>query len=130
MRLVLVLAFVLPTLAYLGVGVYLYRQEFADAKLRLAGEVRIIEEQALKLFETNEMLLERMLDLTKTQSDEQLLLRSAELHNELKRMAAALPQVQLLLIQGADSRAVANSRLFPQANPPIAGIFQKPTHAA
>ena len=113
LRLVLVLAFVLPTLAYLGVGVYLYRQEFADAKLRLAGEVRIVEEQALKLFDTNEMLLERMLDLTKTQSDEQLLLRSAELHNELKRMAAALPQVQLLLIQGADSRAVANSRLFP-----------------
>ena len=113
LRLVLVLAFVLPTLAYLGVGVYLYRQEFTDAKLRLAGEVRIVEEQALKLFETNEMLLERMLDLTKTQSDEQLLLRSAELHNELKRMAAALPQVQLLLIQGADSRAVANSRLFP-----------------
>ena len=113
LRWVFALAIVLPALAYLAVGAYLYRQEFAGAEVRLAGEIRIVEEQALKLFETNEMLLQRLLDLTKGQSDEQLLARGAELHQELKRIASGLPQVQLLLIQGADSRSVANSRIYP-----------------
>jgi signal transduction histidine kinase len=113
LRLVPLLALVFPTLAYVAVGAYLHRQEYGEARLRLDQHVRIAQEQALKLFESNEMLLQRMLDLARSQTDDQLLARSAELHQELRRMAAGLPQVQLLLIQGADSRAVASSRVFP-----------------
>ena len=75
--------------------------------------MRIVQEHALKLFDTNEMLLQRMLDLTQGQNDEELLSRAAQLHDVLKRIASGLPQVQLLLIQGADSRAVANSAVYP-----------------
>jgi len=113
LRWVFAAALVLPIAGFLAVGFYLYQQNFEDASLRLKIEVRIAEEQALKLFESNEMLLQRMLDLTQNQTDDQLLSRSAELHRELKRMAADLPQVQLLLIQGADSRSLANSGVDP-----------------
>ena len=113
LRWVFIAALVLPVAGFVALGTYLYRQEFADAQLRLRSEVRIAEEQALKLFESNEMLLQRLLDLTKNQTDDQLLSRSAELHQELKRMASGLPQVQTLSIQGVDSRAVANSRIDP-----------------
>ena len=110
---VLTLAIVLPALSYIAIGAYLYHQEFSDARLRLLGIARIAEEQALKLFDTNEMVLQRMLDLTQGQSDDQLLARGEDIHRHLKQMASGLTQVQLLLIQGADSRAVANSRIYP-----------------
>ncbi len=113
LRWVFAAALVLPIAGFLAVSIYMYRQNFEDAGLRLKIEVRIAEEQALKLFESNEMLLQRMLDLTQNQTDAQLLSRGTELHHELKRMAADLPQVQLLLIQDADSRSIANSRFDP-----------------
>jgi len=113
LRGVFVAALVLPVAGFVGIGAFLYRQEFANAELRLKSEVRIAEEHALKLFESNEMLLQRLLDLTENQSDERLLSRGVELHRELKRMASGLPQVQMLSIQGADGRAVANSSVYP-----------------
>lgn len=113
LRGVFVAAVLLPVAGFVAVASYLYGQEFANAGLRLKGEVRIAEEQALKLFESNEMLLQRMLDLTRDQTDDQLLLKGTELHEELKRMAAGLPQVQALMVRGADARALANSRIYP-----------------
>ena len=113
LRWVLALVIGLPALGYAVIGAYLWRQEFADAQVRITASARIAEEQALKLFETNEMVLGRMLDLTRDQDDAQLLARGAQVHQQLKQMASGLAQVQLLLIQGADSRAVANSRLYP-----------------
>ena len=113
LRWVLLAAVILPAAGFISLGGYLYRQTCVEAASRLKIEVRIAEEQALKLFESNEMMLQRLLDLTKKQSDDQLLSRGAELQLELKRMASGHPQVQLLLIQGADSRAIANSSEIP-----------------
>jgi signal transduction histidine kinase/ActR/RegA family two-component response regulator len=113
LRAVIVLALLLPTLAFAAVALYLYRQEFADARQRMDRAARIEQEHALKLFETNEMLLQRMLDLLGDTSDADLLEHSASLHERLQRMAAELPQVQGLFTNGADSRSLANSRVHP-----------------
>ena len=113
LRAVIVLAILLPTVAFAAVATYLYQQEFHDARLRLDRGARIAQEHALKLFETNEMLLQRMLDLVGNMPDAELLGHSEEVHQRLRRMAADLPQVQGLFIHGADSRSLGNSRVQP-----------------
>jgi signal transduction histidine kinase/ActR/RegA family two-component response regulator len=113
LRIVAVAAIAVPAVVFAGVAVYMYRDEFTSTRERLAGTARIAEEQALKLFETNEMLLHRMLDLVGNKSDADILANGEEMHQRLKEMAAALPQVQGLFINGADSRALVYSRVYP-----------------
>ncbi len=113
LRAVITLAILLPTAAFVVVASYLYHQQFRDARLRLDHGARIAQEHALKLFETNEMLMQRMLDLVGQASDAEILARSEETHLRLQRMAADLPQVQGLFLNGADARALATSRVHP-----------------
>jgi signal transduction histidine kinase/ActR/RegA family two-component response regulator len=108
-----VLAVVLPALAFAAVVLMFYRQSFDDAESRLQSSVRIAREHALKVFDTNEMLLVRMLDLLGTAGDAEWLARSAELHERLKTMAVGLPQIQGLFVMGTDDRMLASNRMFP-----------------
>ena len=113
LRAVIALAILLPTAAFVVVASYLYHEEFRDARLRLDRGARIAQEHALKLLETNEMLLQRMLDLLGDAPDTDVLARSEEIHLRLQQMAADLPQVQGLFMHGADGRSLGNSRVHP-----------------
>jgi len=113
MERIALLAWVLPLLAFALIAVLLYRQAFDHAALAIDRASRIAEEQALKLFETNAMLLQRMLDLWGEASDDELRLRGEDVHQRLKRMVADLPQVQGLFVNSADGRALNNSIAFP-----------------
>ncbi|HEU4458048.1 MAG TPA: ATP-binding protein [Methylibium sp.] len=113
LRAVVALALLLPTLAFVAVAAVLYEREFDDARDRLDRAARIAQEHGLKLFDTNEMLLQRMLDLVGHADDAGLREREDELHARLKYMAATLPQVQGLFVHGVDSRMIANSRSHP-----------------
>lgn len=94
LRSVMILALLLPALAYLGVTAWLYHDAFNQARSSLDRSARIAQEHALKLFDTNEMLLQRMLDLLGNRSDDELLADHAALHERLVRMSSTLPQVQ------------------------------------
>jgi signal transduction histidine kinase/ActR/RegA family two-component response regulator len=107
------LAWVLPALSFVIIAAALYRQHFTEAQQAIDRASRIAQEHALKLFETNSMLLQRMLDLWGDASDEEVMARGLEFHERLKRMAADLPQVQGLFINGADARGLANSLVYP-----------------
>jgi two-component system, NtrC family, sensor kinase len=113
LRAVMVLAFALPLLGLAGTAAVLYGQVFDEAREQLDAASRIAREHASKMLETNEMLLERMLDLLGTSSDGELLARGAQLHEELKRMTRDLPQVQGFFSIGADGRMLTTSRAFP-----------------
>ena len=113
LRTVLHLAWLLPTLGYLLVSAYLYREYYAEARLRLDRSVRIAQEHALKIFETNQMLLQRMLDLTDKRTDEELLARSEEIYHRLVSMSYGLAQVQGLYVNSADGRSLGTSRVHP-----------------
>ena len=113
LRLVIAVALVLPILGLVAVGAFLYRQAFEEAKQELEALSHIAQEHALKMLETNEMLLARMLDLLGAQKDDEVLARGAELHERLKRLASELPQVQGLFMHGADGRSLATSVVAP-----------------
>ena len=109
----IVVALLVPALLFVAVAGYLYRQAFDNARQRIDGAVSVAREHALKLFETNEMLLQRMLDLAGGADDATLLARARELHEQLRRMAEGLPQIQGLFMTGADARMIASSRIYP-----------------
>ena len=113
LRAVIVLALAVPLIALCAVATYLYHQAFDDARRELNTVSDIAHEHALKLLETNEMLLARMLDLLGNASDAELLSRGAEIHERLKEMARDLPQVQGLFVNGADARSLGTSRVYP-----------------
>ena len=113
LKVLAVSALVVPALVFAVVAAYLYRQEFQETSERLAHSARVAQEQALKLLETNEMLLQRMLDLWGNLSDAEMLARGAEMHERLKKMSSGLPQVQGLFISGADGRPLVNSLVNP-----------------
>ena len=108
-----VLAVVLPAVALIAVVTLFYRQSFDEAEQTLQSAVRIAREHALKVFDTNEMLLVRMLDLLGSVGDAEWLARSAELHERLKAMATGLPQIQGLFVMGTDDRMLGSNRVFP-----------------
>ena len=113
LRAVIALAIALPLVALAATAAYLYRQTYEEARQDLDAASRIAQEHALKMLETNEMLLARMLDLLGSDTDEKVLARGAEIHARLKDMARELPQVQGLYTHGADARSLGTSLTFP-----------------
>jgi signal transduction histidine kinase/CheY-like chemotaxis protein len=107
------LAWLLPLAAFAVIAALLYAREIHEAGQAIDRSSRAAQEQALKLFETNAMLQQRMADLLGDSTDAELLARGRELHQKLKRMSAGLPQVQGLFIIGADARALATSLVYP-----------------
>ena len=99
--------------ALLGTAVWLYHEQFRDAEQKLKAAVGVAQEHALRVIDTNEMLLARMLDLLGDAPDSAWLERSRELHDRLNGMAAGLPQVQGLFVNGADARMLGSNRAFP-----------------
>ena len=97
----------------MAVVTFFYRQSFDEAEQTLQSAVSIAREHALKVFDTNEMLLARMLDLLGSVGDAEWLARSAELHERLKAMATGLPQIQGLFVMGTDDRMLGTNRVFP-----------------
>ncbi len=109
----IVLGGALPLVMFAAAAVSLYQQALTEANLRVERAARIGEEHALKVFETNIALLNRILDATGDEPEEALLTREAPLHGQLKRMSANLTQLQGLFLIGASGRMIANNRVFP-----------------
>lgn len=115
LRAVRLLALLLPVAVTCGLALLTYGDALDAATTRADRASRIAAEHALRLFDTNQMLLMRMQDMVARRSDAELRRDDAELSARLSQMAADLPQVQGLFINGADSRPIANSRVYPVA---------------
>jgi signal transduction histidine kinase len=113
LRAVMVLAALLPALAFVGAASFLHREAVDEAKLQVDRAARVGEEHALKVFETNIALLNRASDLLGSEADAALLAREPQLHRELKRMAADLPQLQGVFAIGATGHMLVTNRLLP-----------------
>ena len=91
----------------------LHDRALAEANLRVERAARISEEHALKVLETNITVINQTLDILGDEPDAALLQREAALHQQLKRMAASLPQLQGIFIIGATGTLIATNRVFP-----------------
>ena len=113
LRATTVLAAVVPVGLLAAVAWYLYGQTLDDAHRRMERVARVAQEHALKLFETNEVLLSRVVDLTGGESSSELRLREAALHEQLKKIAGGLSHVQSIWMVDETGRPLATNRSHP-----------------
>ncbi|MFM0010550.1 ATP-binding protein [Paraburkholderia sediminicola] len=109
----LIAAIVLPC-------VYVAAMAFSDLRTRMADAtdvtlrtVRVAEEHALKVFDMNETLDSRIVDLTQGLDDTGIRAREGEIHEKLRTMGGGYPQVAAVSIFGREGDLLATSRFYP-----------------
>ena len=112
LKLLLWTSIVLPLLILAVVAWHDYDESTARAAERVERTTRIAREHALKVVETNDIMLGRVLALIGKDDDHALLAREADLHRTLDELAHAVPQVQSIWIWGAAGRPLATSTAY------------------
>jgi signal transduction histidine kinase/ActR/RegA family two-component response regulator len=113
LRVGVVLGVVLPLILFGIVATVRYEQIWKEREMSTERTARIVSEHALKLFDTNEVLLQRLGDLVDGLSNEQVTAAEPLLHAKLLHMVAGLPQVQSVWVIDADAHPLLTNRFAP-----------------
>ncbi|MDP3412943.1 MAG: hypothetical protein Q8S16_07065, partial [Polaromonas sp.] len=113
LRVLGLLFLVLPLLVYGVVGAYRYQQIRAETELRLDRSLRIALEHALKVLDTSEITLTRVLDALGDEEDAAIRGRESLLHRQLLAFSAGKPQMDSIWVQASDGRPLVTDRLYP-----------------
>lgn len=97
----------LPLLLLASGAFVIIRAADRDADRRLTRTADILHEQALKVFQSTDLLLETLLEITRGLSDPAIRAGFPHWRHDLKAMSERLPQVQSIWIIGADGRISA-----------------------
>lgn len=89
------------------------KREAADATSRVA---RIAEEHAIKVFDINQALDERVIELLGTLSDDEIRQNQRRIHDRLKQIGGGYPQVASVTVFGRDGQLLVDSRVYPSPN--------------
>ncbi|GJH19708.1 response regulator [Caballeronia novacaledonica] len=109
----LVAAIVLPCV-YVAVTAFTdYHARVADASDLVARNARVAEEHALKVFDLNVTLNERIVDLLDDLDAAAIGRESATIHQRLKTISNTYQQVAAASVFGADGKLLATSRAWP-----------------
>ncbi len=113
LRWIVLLAAAVPLLAFVGIGTWQLRVRTDEAYARLERVTRVAAEHATRVFETNEMLLRRVVDLLGDDDDARIAAREPALHARLRAMTAELPQVQSVWVHDATGHPLVSNRFHP-----------------
>jgi two-component system, NtrC family, sensor kinase len=117
LQILLAAVVVVPLALFAGAAVLNYDWTWHEAAARLERTADTVDEHALKVFETNEQLLDRVaeqvgrLDWPETEG-------SASIHDYLKHLAARAPHVTAIGLIGPDGRIVNSSLDAPPSVTP------------
>ncbi|SDR42730.1 Signal transduction histidine kinase [Paraburkholderia fungorum] len=109
----LVAAVVLPCVYVAAMSLNDWRAREADATDMTLRTVRVAEEHALKVFDMNESLDARIIELTDGLDDDGIREREAVIHDKLRTMGGGYPQVAAVSIFGREGVLLASSRFYP-----------------
>jgi signal transduction histidine kinase len=116
------LCVVLPAIAYAGVGFYRYDRIAADTELRMDRALSVAHEHALKVLDTNDILLARVMDAAGLEDAASLRAREPALHQQLQAMSRNRPQIQSIWVRDVSGDPVASDRASPPPpEPTLAG---------
>lgn len=117
----LIAAIVLPCVYAAAMAFNDLRAREADATDMTLRTVRVAEEHALKVFDMNETLDSRIVDLTQGLDDNGIRAGESTIHDKLRTMGGGYPQVAAVSIFGRDGDLLASSRFYPAPPMSIAG---------
>ncbi|MGF6701717.1 signal transduction histidine kinase/CheY-like chemotaxis protein [Paraburkholderia sp. MM5496-R1] len=109
----LVAAIVLPFVYVAAMAFADLRSREADATDLALRTVRVAEEHALKVFDMNETLNSRIVELTDGLDDDGIRAREHTIHDKLRTMGGGYPQVASVSIFGQQGALLVSSRLYP-----------------
>ncbi|WP_341317298.1 ATP-binding protein [Paraburkholderia sp. IMGN_8] len=109
----LIAAIVLPCVYVAAMALNDLRAREADATDMTLRTVRVAEEHALKVFDMNETLDSRIVDLTQGLDDNGIRAGESAIHDKLRTMGGGYPQVAAVSIFGRDGDLLASSRFYP-----------------
>jgi signal transduction histidine kinase/CheY-like chemotaxis protein len=109
----LIAAIVLPCVYVAAMAYSDLRAREADATDLTLRTVRVAEEHALKVFDMNEALDARVVDLVQGLDDDGIRTRETDIHDKLRTMGGGYPQVAAVSIFGQDGTLLASSRFYP-----------------
>ncbi|HEY2527762.1 MAG TPA: ATP-binding protein [Xanthobacteraceae bacterium] len=111
LQLAMVASLVLPAalLAYASWNDYRDVQSVADE--RIARSLDVMQEQALKVFETVDRTFAEVNEVVRGMSDTEIRAAQPSLHQRLARIVAVMPEVQAIVLLGRDGHPIASSTL-------------------
>jgi signal transduction histidine kinase/CheY-like chemotaxis protein len=113
LQLLLAAVIVVPLALFAGAAWLNYGWTWQEAAARLERTADTVDEHALKVFETNELVLDRVAERI-GDLDWPEIEGSARVHDYLKRLAERAPHIAAVGLIGPDRRIVNSSLDFPQ----------------
>ncbi|WJF91829.1 response regulator [Paraburkholderia bonniea] len=109
----LVAAIVLPCIYVAAMAYSDWRTREAEATDIALRTVRLAEEHALKVFDMNDALVARIIDLTQGLDDAGIRQHEEAIHDKLRAIGGGYPQVAALSIFSRTGTLLASSRSYP-----------------
>src|SRR6266487_3480475 len=111
LQLMMVASVVVPLLLFAFAAWLNYRHEYAVADDRLERSLDILHEHTLKVFQTVERAIAEVNEIVRGMTDDDIRREQSRLHERVKRIVDALPQVRAIFIIDRDGRPLVSSQL-------------------
>src|SRR5215467_501231 len=111
LQLMMVASVVLPLVLFALAAWLNYRHEYAVADDRIERSLDILHEHTLKVFQTVERAMAEVNEIVRGMSDDDMRRDQSYLHERVKRIVDALPEVRAIFLINRDGRPLVSSRL-------------------
>src|SRR6266567_3107112 len=111
LQLMMVASVVLPLVLFAFAAWLNYRHEYAVADDRIERSLDILHEHTLKVFQTVERAIAEVNEIVRGMTDDDIRREQSRLHERVKRIVDALPQVRAIFIIDRDGRPLVSSQL-------------------
>ncbi len=113
LRTLLVATVVVPLLVFVIVSWLNYRAAFADATRDLMHSSEVAREQGAKAFDSQRDITDQVSDLVRGMDVAAIRRSELTLHEAFARVVARFPQVQSVLLAGADGKPLVSAGTYP-----------------
>ncbi|GGG19878.1 hybrid sensor histidine kinase/response regulator [Caldovatus sediminis] len=121
LRSLLLAAFLVPALAFAGVAWRDHQRLHQEAAESVDRTAAIAQEHALKVIETNALVLDRIEDSVRGLSWDEIAAREREVHEALRDLEARIEQISVLHLIRPDGRLAAISVVHPAPQVDLSG---------
>ncbi len=109
LQLLMVASLVIPAALFAYAAYNDYHAVYAVADERIDRSLDVLQEQALKVFETVDRIFPEVGEVVRGMSDDQMRVAEASLTPRLQRIVGVMPQVRAITLIGCDGRPLASS---------------------
>ena len=111
LKLMMIASLVLPAAVFTYASFVTYHDIQAAADERIERSIDVMQQQALRVFETVDRTFGEVDEVVRGMSNDQIRAAQTSLHARLDRIKGVMPQVQTIMLIGNDGHALASSML-------------------